>query len=290
MSVSTPPVVTPPSDQAGTEGLSGTFDLGSFVDPDSSPYSVDVDWGDGTAHTTFSQGTDGALGTQPHIYAEEGTMTVTVTVTNSANQSDAKTFTINVADADLTATGTTLNETTGVTFTDTVATFTDANPALDLGDFSAVVDWGDGSTPVAEPVSLSGTTFSVANDGTFSYASAGTYTVTVTITDVGGSSTSTTSTITVTDGQAPRGGGRQLVVPVATDTPVAGSGIPVNKTLTFDSSQYSSVSVSTSDRTTTVNIQSSPPTVPVTLIGRNSDDVLIGGPTTHDTKAGLVSL
>jgi hypothetical protein len=290
MSVATPPVVSPPSDQAGTEGLSGTFDLGSFVDPDSSPYSVDVDWGDGTAHTTFSQGTDGALGTQPHTYAEEGSMTVTVTVTNSANQSDAKTFTINVADANLTATGTTLNETTGVTFTDTVATFTDDNPALDVGDFSAVVDWGDGSTPVAEPVSLSGTTFSVANDGTFSYASAGTYTVTVTITDVGGSSTSTTSTITVTDGQAPRGGGRQPVVPVATDTPAAGSGIPVNKTLTFDSSQYSSVSVSTSDRTTTVNIQGSPRTVPVTLIGRKSDDVLIGAATAYDTKAGLVSL
>ena len=205
MSVATPPVVTPPSDQAGTEGLSGTFDLGSFVDPDSSPYSVDVDWGDGTAHTTFSQGTDGPLGTQPHTYAEEGPMTVTVTVTNSANQSDAKTFTINVADANLTATGTTLNETTGVPFTDTVATFTDDNPALDVGDFSAVVDWGDGSTPVAEPVSLSGTTFSVANDGTFSYGSAGTYTVTVTITDVGGSTTSTTSTITVTDPSAPRG-------------------------------------------------------------------------------------
>jgi hypothetical protein len=205
--VATPPVVTPPSDQAATEGQSGTFNLGSFVDPNSSPFSVDVDWGDGTAHTTFSQGTDGSLGTGPHNYAEEGSMTVTVTVTNSANQSDSKTFTVNVADANLTATGTTQSETTNVPFTDTVATFTDDNSAPDINDFSATIDYGDGSAPLAGTISQLGQAFSVASDGTFSYASAGSYTVTVTITDVGGSSTSTTSTITVTDGPVPPRGG-----------------------------------------------------------------------------------
>jgi hypothetical protein len=305
--VHTPPIVTPPVNQTGTEGLSVTVNLGSFTDPDSSPYSVDVNWGDGSSHDTFNQGSDGSLGSRPHTYAEEGAKTVTVTVTNSANQSDSKTFTINVADAALspsiatvngsenvalnsvavatftdlggaeptgdysatinwgdgnasagtvqsdgaggfivlgsntyaeegtyaitvtishdsagsftanstaviadaalTATGTTISETTGAPFTDTVATFTDANPVLDLGDFSARINYGDGSPPVAAVVSQAGTTFNVASDGTFSYAVAGTYTMTVTITDVGGSTATATGTAIVTDGGGGGGGG-----------------------------------------------------------------------------------
>jgi PKD repeat protein len=175
-------------------------------------YGASIDWGDGnvSSGTVQSNGAGGFRVLGSNTYAEEGTYPITVTISHDSAGSFTANSTANVADADLTATGTPLNETTGVPFVDTVATFTDANPVLDLGDFSAVVDWGDGSGPLPEPVSQSGTTFSVANDGTFSYASAGIYTVTVTITDAGGSSISTTSTITVTDpAPDPSGGGGQ---------------------------------------------------------------------------------
>jgi hypothetical protein len=108
------PVVTAPSDQNGVEGTSKAFDLGSFSDADGAPWSVDVDWGDGTAHTTFSVASAGSLGTKLHSYAEESaadhpgsnpSYTAKVTVTDSTLLSDSKTFHITVSDADLIATG-----------------------------------------------------------------------------------------------------------------------------------------------------------------------------------------
>src|SRR5437588_11046891 len=53
------PTVTPPSDQVAVEGASKSFNLGSFADPDGSPWTIDVNWGDGTAHTIFTAATAG---------------------------------------------------------------------------------------------------------------------------------------------------------------------------------------------------------------------------------------
>jgi hypothetical protein len=74
----------------------------------------------------------------------------------------------------------------------------------------------------------------------------------------------------------------QLVVQVSAGTPVAGSGIPANQTFTFNTGQYNSVAVSTSDGTTTVNILNSTPTVPVTLIGEAGNNTLVA-PDTPNT-------
>jgi hypothetical protein len=203
--LNTPPVVAPPSNQSGTEGASGTFTLGSFVDPDSSPYQVDVDWGDGSAHTTFSQGTAGDLGSQPHVYAEEGTQTVTVTVTNSAGQSDAKTFQITVSDPAVVGANVDFAAQTGIPFTgQAVATFTDPGGAEpnDSTHYTAVIDWGDTGTSPGTITGPDGNgTFTVSGDHT--YTLAGTYTVTTTINHEG-VITVVTSTATVTD---PGGGG-----------------------------------------------------------------------------------
>ena len=52
-----------------------------------------------------------------------------------------------VADAELSATGTTLGGTEGTGISGaTVATFTDANPNAAASDFTATIDWGDGTT------------------------------------------------------------------------------------------------------------------------------------------------
>src|SRR5205085_8923953 len=77
-----PPTVTAPANQSSNEGANASFALGSFTDPgaNDSPWSVDVNWGDGTAHTTFTQNTRGSLGSQSHTYADNGTGPYTVTV------------------------------------------------------------------------------------------------------------------------------------------------------------------------------------------------------------------
>src|SRR5205823_4271512 len=92
------PTVTAPADQNAAEGASTSIDLGSFSDPGpDSPWTVNVDWGDGSANTSFTASTTGALGTQNHTYADgPATKTVTVTVTDKNGGSDFKTFKVTV--------------------------------------------------------------------------------------------------------------------------------------------------------------------------------------------------
>src|SRR5439155_12984876 len=73
------PAVAAPADQSSNEGENHSFSLGSFGDPGAdSPWSVDVDWGDGSSHTTFSKTTTGSLGSQNHTYADNDGYNVTV--------------------------------------------------------------------------------------------------------------------------------------------------------------------------------------------------------------------
>jgi autotransporter-associated beta strand protein len=93
----------------------------------------------------------------------------------------------------LTASGTTVSGTEGTAISGaTVATFTDANPSATASDFTATINWGDGTTTSGTVVAQNGGGFAV--DGDHSYADEGTYTIGVTINDVGGSTTSATST------------------------------------------------------------------------------------------------
>ena len=59
------PIVTAAADQSSNEGDSHSFALGSFTDPGpDGPWSVDVDWGDGSTDTSFSKSAPGSLGMQ----------------------------------------------------------------------------------------------------------------------------------------------------------------------------------------------------------------------------------
>lgn len=80
-----------------------------------------------------------------------------------------------------------------------VAIFADDNPAAAASDFSATIDWGDGSAPTAGTIVVNDTQFSVL--GTHTYADEGTFTVTVTINDVppGTGTATVTDTATVTE-------------------------------------------------------------------------------------------
>ena len=86
------------------------------------------------------------------------------------------------ADAPINATGATFGASEGVTFTGTVAAFADPDPASTAGEYSATIDWGDGTHMTPGTISgPPGGPFTVS--GTHMYAEQGTYSVTVTITD-----------------------------------------------------------------------------------------------------------
>jgi hypothetical protein len=92
------PKVTAPANQSAPEGTATSIDLGSFTDPGpDSPWAVDVDWGDGSAHAAFNATATGSLGTQGHTYDDgPATKTVTVMVTDKNGASDTKSFTVDV--------------------------------------------------------------------------------------------------------------------------------------------------------------------------------------------------
>jgi hypothetical protein len=76
-----------------------------------------------------------------------------------------------------------------------------SNPAAPLTDFTATIDWGDGSPnsigTIAQPGGI-GTAFVVTGDHTYLQAQAAPYIVTVAVHDNGGASLVTTTTATVT--------------------------------------------------------------------------------------------
>ena len=109
-----------------------------------------------------------------------------------------------IADAALTAgTPVGLTPKTGVLLTGVtgiVGTFTDANPVSTVSDFTAVIDWGDGTPTtlgtIVQPGGV-GTVYDV--EGTHAYAKPGTYDTKVVVTDDGGSVVTIPGTATVTD-------------------------------------------------------------------------------------------
>jgi microcystin-dependent protein len=186
----------------GVEGVTAATLSATFTDANTgataSDFSGTIAWGDGTT-TTFTEaavaGSNGNFTVSgSHLYAEEGTYRPTVTINDVGGSTTTDSGTTTAADAPLTAAGTTLSGTEGAALAATVATFADANPNAPLSDFTATINWGDGSNSSGTVTENAGV-FSVA--GTHAYAKDGHYTSVVTINDVGGSTAQATSTIDV---------------------------------------------------------------------------------------------
>jgi hypothetical protein len=188
---SSPPTVTAASGQTANEGASTSFDLGSFVDPDGGPWSVDVDWGDVSTHTTFMATSAGPLGTRDHTYADNGPYTVMVKVTDSTNLSDQKSFVINVANVaptpSMSGAPDSSPEGTAISLTGSA---TDASP----------VDTAVGFT-FGWSVTKNGSPFATGSGASFSFTpdDNGSYVVTLTATDKDSGVGSTSATIAVTN-------------------------------------------------------------------------------------------
>jgi PKD domain len=177
---------------ASVEGAPFNGAVATFTEPDASApasqYSATIDWGDGTTSPGTVSGPAGGPFTVngSHTYIEEGSYSVTVTITDNVNSSNTTTATstATVADAPLTASCATPTVST-TSFSGAVATFTDANPFAPVSDFTATIDWGDGSTSAGVVTGPTGGPFTVS--GSHTYATPGSHTISVLIVDEGGS-------------------------------------------------------------------------------------------------------
>ncbi|HEX3446848.1 MAG TPA: Ig-like domain-containing protein, partial [Isosphaeraceae bacterium] len=197
------------------------------------PGSVVVNWGDGSAvqtlaaaNLTLNGSPNGVVFTinASHTYAEEGTHAYTVTVTDVGGATTVISGSAKIADAPLTATAVqpTVDTTEAAlfplpvfappAFSGPVAEFSDGNPlpptgSSSIADFTATIDWGDGTAPSAGTiVALLGTTTpTYAVTGSHTYADAGvnggagTYAIHVFVQDDGGSRLTLTNTAHVAD-------------------------------------------------------------------------------------------
>ena len=94
------PTVTAAADQTADRSSPTSFALGSFADPgDDGPWSVQVEWGDGSTSDTFSLASPGELESLSHSYAVADVYMVTVTVSekNGAGESGSASFEVTVA-------------------------------------------------------------------------------------------------------------------------------------------------------------------------------------------------
>lgn len=88
-------------------------------------------------------------------------------------------------------------------FDATVATFRDANGNATPSDFSATIDWGDGTRSAGQVSATAAGGFQI--DGSHFYTQAGTKAISVAVKDIGGSSAMITSTAFVAAGGTPNG-------------------------------------------------------------------------------------
>lgn len=176
----TPPVVKAGGPYSGLEGTQVSFD-GSGSSDKCGPPTLAWTFGDGGS----------ASGPRPtHTYAEEGSYTVGLTATNVTGLSSSSSLNIVVADAPLSAAGRTIISTQ--VFSGAVASFTDADPAGALADYTATINWGDGTSNPGIVAAL-GSSFNVTGSHTFAASALGPQLITVTICDAGGSCASATS-------------------------------------------------------------------------------------------------
>ena len=184
----------------GVEGVTlvqltfGFTSANPLATPDN--FHATVSWGDKSSSTgTVAAVVGGGFVVKAsHLFKEEDQYTVKVTVTDNVGNSVSKNGQANVADAPLTAAAPTLAPDASPFFGVT-ATFTDANPFSDEHDFSAKIDWGDGTRSYGNVDRVSAGAFVVR--GYHRYDHTGYYTIKTKITDDGGSTASASTQLLV---------------------------------------------------------------------------------------------
>src|SRR5947199_165880 len=105
--------------------------------------------------------------------------TISITVTDDGGSTASATASATIVDAPLTVSANPIKVMMGVPFSGQVATFTDANPTAPLTDFTATIDWGDGTTTPGVITQPGGTGTAFVVSGTHTYATADNHVSTV---------------------------------------------------------------------------------------------------------------
>jgi len=226
------PVTTPTISATEGTAFSSTA-VATFSDTDhtavASDFTAAINWGDGSSATagtvTGSAGTFTVGGS--HLYSDElatGTATVTLTETTPNTATGVATGTASAAEADtLTAVSAPpISTTEGATATATAVFAATGYLGNAPSDFSATINWGDGSS--LSTVTPGGTLAAMTVSGTHVYKDEGAFTVTITATDdaPGTAMASLTANATVAEGDALTAG-PSATYTVATASPFSGT-------------------------------------------------------------------
>jgi hypothetical protein len=173
----------------GTNGLTFTVNGSNFTS------NSTVQFNGTDLATTFINGNQLIAVIPASLLAHPGIASVTV-FTPGLGSTAAQSFTI--TEGLLTGNAVNFNASAGIAFNDMVATFSAVDLNAPLSDFTATIDWGDGTTSAGTITPVGGGLFQVS--GTNTYMHSGTYPVTITVADVGGGSTTINDTATVDSG------------------------------------------------------------------------------------------
>lgn len=190
---------------SGKEGVSLLGVVATFTDANplaiAGNYVVSINWGDGTAASagtvSYNASTKRWQVAGSHTYRVGGTYTVTTSISEHGGSTTKATSSATIAGSTLMAAGvqlSILNSTLAKT-PQKIATFTSSNPLLLASDFSATVNWGDGTTN--NPTSIISIVWDATNKvfdvmATHPYSLLLiSYTATITITEGKGVSTTT---------------------------------------------------------------------------------------------------
>jgi hypothetical protein len=187
-----------PPIRVDTEGISSTKAVAAFTDANpnapTKDFTATISWGDGqtsqgTITVTSQTGTTSQLfivsGT--HTYSAEGAYTVSVQIRDVGGSMATSNTMFTVADAPVMAVGVPVIIANGAIATNvTVATFTDPADADPAANYTATVNWGDGSDPSVATISVSNGVFTVSGKHTF--PAPGKFSIAVTIRSVAGAS------------------------------------------------------------------------------------------------------
>jgi hypothetical protein len=210
---------------SATEGtaLPNNTPVATFTDSNpgdtASSFTASIAWGDGATTAGTVVGSTGTFTVEGgHSYADEGSDLATVTLTHTSDQvQSTASGTVAVAEGDVLAgQGLHIKPKAGEDFSGTVATFSDTDTANVAGDFTATINWGDGTTTTG---TVWGSNGSFGVDGDHTYAEPGREDVLVTLADDAPGTATATADTKATVSSSGNGHDNALVVPNGPSNP-----------------------------------------------------------------------
>jgi len=241
--VNNPPIIDSCSPKVSTVTLGSIAEINYVVsDPEGDPFTVTVDWGDGTTST-------GSSNFANHLYSSLGMYSVTITAKDSKGLSASKSCSV------ITIISSPTNN------PPVISSCSPSNPAVIVGStatinyvisdpegdsFTVTVNWGDGTTSTGGSSSAS-----------YVYSATGTYSVTITATDSKRSSSSRScGTITVTP--SPSGNNTPIISSCSSPSSISlGSTATISYSITDPDGDSFTVLVNWGDGTTSTGSSSS---------------------------------